>query len=246
MKIRIYELILYKYKITKELSAIIYNNFLVLSSTTLNSDFHVNNSNYYSIINDIDNYCFSILIIFGYYQEKNRTINDITDCFLNDIITIEKNIIIKFNENIKIDNNIFGYEIVEQIKLVNIPEEILFFNENNQTKLSNGDILNKKYSFNPNLDSVKSDIFYYLEYQNILKEPDYDKFNTYPIKIINCSSQSPSTSIDQRDFYTPKIFYGKKMTAKFKLCKDFCSCCKKDGNYIIHDNCQICIPTTIP
>ena len=242
MKIRIYNAYLTEYIISKELSTIIYNDLLILTSTAIDSKNTslISNSDEYMI----DEICFSIFMIFGYINSTNNII-DISDFFRNNNNNMENNIISQLLENVVIDNNIFGYEIMENIKLVNIPESIIFFNKNNKTKLSNGDILNKDYLFEPNLTIVENDLFYYLEYQFIAKEPDYDNYNIYPIDIINSSSIGSSFE-DQKEFYEPQIFYGKTNKAKFKLCEDFCTCCIKNNTFIIHKNCEICIPSTIP
>ena len=40
----------------------------------------------------------------------------------------QQNLISKLQENIKIDNNIFGYELVNQIKLIDFPSSLKFYN----------------------------------------------------------------------------------------------------------------------
>ena len=246
MKIRIYNMNLNEYMLTKELSSIIYNDFLILSTTIISfSDYSSINTQHGTYEDLIDQYCFSIFMIFGYINSTNYIL-DISEFFLYNNTNSEANIINKFLENVVIDNNIFGYEVLEKIKLVNIPESIIFYNKNNTTKLSNGDILNKEYSFEPNLDVVKNDFFYYLEYQLMAREPDYEKFNSFSMEIINISSVDSYSFKDQKEFFKPQIFYGKSNKAKFRLCEDFCTCCMKNNSYIYHKNCGMCLPSTIP
>ena len=236
IKIRIYNINLKKYKIIKELSLAIYNGFVIFSSTVLDLE----NEN---IRNEelIDTKCFSIFMMFGDISLKNSII-DISDFLPFNSTNNEKNLINGLLENAVIDNNIFGYENIEKIKLVSIPEVIIFFYNNTKKKLFNGDLLNSTYSFDYNLTSVnETDLVYYLEYQYMIKEPDYEKYNSFPINIINCSLTNSSPFIDQKEFYEPKLFYGKSNKAKlciFHSCfikSESESLCPKDFNYRIVD-----------
>ena len=96
MKIRIYEANLFKYKLKKELSTIIYNNFLIISSTVVPPEYEPHDPNDEA---EIDNNCFSIFMIFGYVHSKEYII-DITEYFLYQDITDENNIVIKLIKNI--------------------------------------------------------------------------------------------------------------------------------------------------
>ena len=77
-----------------------------------------------SITNSNEEY-FSIFLIFGYVNGEDSTI-DISKCLSeninsNDVITEDNNLILKLQKLGKIDNNIFGYEFSNQIKLITIP-----------------------------------------------------------------------------------------------------------------------------
>ena len=136
LKIRIYKSIFYKYKIYSELTSIIYNDYLVFSSTMVNSDEdNPNNEN-----------CFSIFLIYGYVNGTDKTIDNISEYFRDENDNNNKNIVEELTQNVNIENNIFGYEIVDKIKLISIPDEIIFNNKNNINMiLKNNDILDIRY-----------------------------------------------------------------------------------------------------
>ena len=233
LKIRIYKPNLTNYKYVKELATVIYNNYLVFSSTVVDPNSYVSE----------DNDCFSILMIFGYSNGQENII-DISSYFMDDNIKNENNLISKLNENITIDNNIFGYEIDENhIKLISIPDEVIFYNTigENLEKLSNGTILNSNYSFKQNDNLLKTYHLYSLEYQYIIQEPNYNKFNEYPLKIINVSSSDSVPFEDQAEYFNRTILYGRTNKVKFKLCHDYCGSCYKIGTSINDQKCESCL-----
>ena len=178
--------------------------------------------------------------IIGYTNITVNTI-DITDYFADDNINNAKNIVTKLTENIIIDNNIFGNEVARnKIKLVSIPDEIIFYNISENQKLINGNILDINYTFEVDMDLVRNDKYYTLEYQIIIQEPNYEKFNSYTIDIIDCPASGKHLE-DQENYFNQKIFYGKINTVKFKLCLDFCSCCRKYGKTNNAQICQSCL-----
>ena len=233
LKIRIYKSKLYKNKLNKELVLDIYNGYLVFTSTIIKSDITIPEGA------NFDQYRYSIFIIFGYVNGTDFMI-DISEYFMDDDISNENNIFIKLTENITIDNNIFGYEVInDKIKLISIPNEIIFYNKSNiNNKLLNGDILDKNYKFVQNVNLIKTDKYYSLDYQIIIKEPDFDTFNSYAIKIIDIPSIDPSLN---GDYFLPKHFYGRSNTVKFKLCHKYCASCKKIGNSINDQKCETCL-----
>ena len=230
MKIRVYKSKLYKYKIDKELEASLYNNHLVLSLTILKNEDNVPFSYKY------DDYYYSIFFILGYTNETDNIIN------ISDYLFDGKNIVTELTKNVTIDNNIFGYEVVyDKIKLVTIPDEMIFYNKNNENKkINNGDILDKNYKFEENINIIKTDKYYSLEYQPIIQEPNYVKFNSYAIDIIDCQSLN-NIFEDQDKYFNPKMIFGRINKAIFKLCFDFCSSCKNYGTTIIDQKCESCL-----
>ena len=113
--IREYEYSMSGYTIQKELSIFSYNNFFGFTSCV---DYPSEQRH-------------SILLIFG-YANATDTITDISPYFDDiDNYVINNKIFNKLKENIKIENNIFGYEIINEIKLITIPEQILIYNDEN-------------------------------------------------------------------------------------------------------------------
>ena len=116
MKIRKYYYDLDKYQLRKELTAFVFNGFLIFSSTAVTPvSYETSNFN-------------SLLVFFGYPNGTDDTI-DISP-YLMDVKPYDSdyNIYNYLISKIKIENNIFGYEKVEKINLVSIPDELLFYN----------------------------------------------------------------------------------------------------------------------
>jgi len=229
MKIRSFETNLNNlYEVSKELSADVYNNLLVFTST---------------VVNPGSTSEFSIFMMFGYINETDETIDiDISEYFMDDYINSNKNIVTELikNKNIIIENNIFGYEVKEQLKLISIPEEILFYNiiNDNEILLNNNDILNKNYTFKQNINKEKTNKYYSLDYQIIVKEKEYDDFNSMAKTTVDCPVSGSSSYVDQSSFFQPEEFFGRISTIKFKLCHEFCNTCNKFG---ISNNTQQCM-----
>ena len=222
MKIRIFYFDLNDHDISTGFEALIYNNYLAISSTVVKKDANINN--------DMNKY--SIFLIFGYMNGTDITMD------INKYINNNNNLVLDLTENIDIDNNIFGYELItDQIKLVYIPEPLLFYNNNSNKLLENNNILEKNYTLiqNGNFTSNNN----YLEYQIILIEAEYDSFNNISSEIIN-SSASGMQFIDERQYYNRSMFFGRTNTINFvsQKCHEFCLTCSELG---ISDNDQKCI-----
>ena len=218
MRVRVYQSVLNDYIPTNGFSTVVFNNYLVFTSTVYTS---VSENEY-----------FSILMIFGYANGTDSTI-DISPYFMDDNENNDNNIVTDLIKNISIDNNIFGYAPLEKIKLVTIPEQIKFF-DNSSIQLSNGTILDTNYKLMQNTELIKTDEFYFLEYQFIVEEPRYD--NEYEIDVI-------TYSIDSSSGYKEYQFYGRKNTLKFKLCHKYCESCQKFG---VSNDKQLCMTCLEP
>ena len=221
VKIRVYNYQLTNYKVVNELSAIIYNDYLVFSSTVklLISPGGV----------------YSIFMIFGYANEtENTIIIDISQYFSDiDNYDSNNNIITKLSEKLIIDNNIFGYIPANQIRLISIPNQIIFFNGNETDPLSDGDILEFEHKINQNNNLIKNNDFYSFEFQFIIQEADYETFYNYAHDLINDTSNSEN--------FEQKKFFGKTIIAKFKLCHKYCSSCKTLGTSDDDQQCMSCL-----
>ena len=212
-------LIIKKYdKLDKEFSIDVYNGHLMFTSTATKTSGR-----------------YSILMIFGYANYTDYDL-DISQYFMDDNDDIQNNLIDKLLENIQIENNIFKYSLVnDEIKLVTIPDELLFYNIDGTSviQVSNGDNLNKDYTFKQNQNIEKTDDYYYLDYQPILEEPTYSQYSDGTIKFIPINTQT-----EYQTNYQQKRYYGRAITVKFKLWHQYCEKCRKYG---LSNNNQLCI-----
>ena len=155
----------------------------------------------------------------------------------------DKNIITALTENVVIENNIFGYEIIrEQIKLNSIPNEVLFYNiiEDNEVPLSNGDILNRNYKFKQNLSLEKTNQYYSLEYQYYVQDPDFQTLYNLSVGVM------PNYDFETLDEYFGEDYVqyqylSKPITVKFKLCHEYCETCNKFGTSNDNQLCLSCL-----
>ena len=201
-----------------ELSADVFNGHLVFTSTCKK-----------------DSKEYSILILFGFANYTDNEI-DISQYFMDDNDSNENNLIDKLLEGIQIENNIFNYILVtSEIKMISIPDELLLYNKNTGSEIyvSNNDNLNRVYSFKQNQSNIKTDEYYYLDYQPIIEEVNYNSYSDGTIKFVEFNKNG----MYQND-YQPKRYYGRTITVKFKLCHRYCGKCTKFGT---SDNYQLCL-----
>ena len=230
MKLRIFKSNINDYKMVKEFSSVIFNGYLVFTSTVIDK----NQNNYFN-----DDICNSILMIFGYPNAIDNEID--ISLFLMDMENYnnENNLYNTLMENMNIENNIFGYEKVDKIKIISYPEDILFYKEEN-ILLTNGDFIEDNYKIYQNTNTIKNNNYYSIEYQYMVKEAEYNKFDTYAIKT-QVFTLSGSTIEDQSNYYTQNTFYGRIITLKFKLCYELCKTCSSLGISIDNQKCISCI-----
>ena len=203
-------------KFSSEISAFIYNDFLSFTATVMSPESSE----------------FPILLMFGYPNGTDFE-NDISP-YLNDTekYNASYNLYNYLIQKMEINNNIFGYEKVDQIKLISIPEELIFLNKTDNSPIINNDNINVNHILIQNDSIIKNNSYYYLDYQFMVKEPDY---KTLYSSYLNCSV---GDSINLSAYYVPKILYGRTNTLKFKLCHKYCKTCRKIG---ISDNNQKCL-----
>ena len=188
----------------------------------------------------------SIFFVFG-----NLTIyNNINITLEQDIIFNEENIyeikISEIKEKINIVNNIFGY-IIEGIKitkLINEENGFFIYSNNLKDKIKINQIIssNDTISF-----KILGDVGiklgnYSIEFQIIIKEPDYDNFilNAYPVEYYSINSENNDNNYSL--FFEPDIFVGKKFYINFSFnkCYKTCQNCSYFGDNINH-HCDICL-----
>ena len=213
-------------RFSKEMCAHEHNGFILFSATLESPPG-----------NDYD--VFSFMLIFGFANGTDLKI-DIYPFLMDTNNYNETNNLYDFLiEKIKIDNNIFGYEIIEKIKLISICDELLLYHgklgiNNKQTF----PVLNGSFDANHTLIQNKNitkeeDKLYMLEYQYIVKEPDYTTFYSK-----SCSQISSPDNYDGSEYFQPKIFYGRTNQLQFKLCHRYCLLCNEYG---ISDKDQKCL-----
>ena len=149
------------YNLQKEISAFIYNGFLVFSGTYNNGV----TSNYNSL-----------LVFFGYPYGTDTTINLYP--YLNDVSTFstapDKNIYTYLMDNMHLGNNIFGYVPDDNIRLITIPEQISFYslsasNAQGSSPLASDSFLVERHILEKNQE-LNAEQYFDLEYQYIVKE----------------------------------------------------------------------------
>ena len=222
-KFRIYNYTLFNdLRIKKELSVYSFKqDFLVFSSTMGPRN------------TDNGDPLTSFLIFFSYPNGTDFTIN-ISPYIKNaDNYDSTQNLFNYLMNTMKIENNIFGYKKVQKIKLVTIPEELLFYNENENTPINNEGFLYSNYILKQNTNKKKTDELYHLYYQFIAKEPSYSELYNSDIEIINSADYSSS--------YTSKEVYGRTNKLSFKLCHDYCETCYFFGGTNDAQNCTTCL-----
>ena len=219
IKIRYYSYSSNNYIFEKELAGHNYNDLLIFTITT-SKDYNYN----------------SLLMIFGYANGTDSEIDISPYLSDSDSYDINYNIINKLKEYLTIDNNIFQYEFINKIKLINIPEQLKFYNGNDpERELRNDDILEFNHNIKQNNELIKENNYYHFEYQFIIKEPEYDIF-------YSSSHQILSDDGDLSAYFIPQIFYGRTNTLKFKLCHQFCGSCKLYGISNDNQKCLSCLP----
>jgi hypothetical protein len=139
-----------------------------------------------------------------------------------------------------IDNNIFGYEKVEKIRLISICNELLLYKGKiGVNKEENTLAVNELFDSNITLLQNKAiekeeNKLYTLEYQYMVKEPSFETFYGSAHNVID----NILNNVDAKQYYNPKTLNGRVNILSFKLCHRYCIKCLEFG---ITDNDQRCI-----
>ena len=223
VKIRKYSYSSFNYYFDKELSGFNYNDYLMFTITAVKNE--LGGENYTSFF-----------MIFNYPNGTDDEIDISTYLFDCDSYDKNNNLITMLLEKLKIENNIFRYEQIDKIKLISIPEQIKIFNsEDLEQELHDEDILVYNYTLKQNEELIKTHNFYYLDFQYMIKEPEYSTF-------YDNSEQILGDTGDFSQYFTPRIFYGRTNTLHFKLCHRFCSSCTLYGVSDNDQKCLSCLP----
>ena len=198
-----------------------HQNFLILSSTIG----PINTEQPYS----------SILLFFSYPNGTDFQINISPYLQDSDNYDNTQNLFNYLMTTLKMENNIFRFEIVEKIKLTTIPEEILFYNGIDNTLLSDGSFIDNNYKLKQNTNKIKtSSDYYYLYYQFVAKEPSYKELYLSDVEIYR--------NDDYSNLYVPKEYYGRTNKLSFKLCHNYCDTCNSLGISNDKQHCASCLP----
>ena len=235
IKLRFYKIDifkLYSYKIFQDLSAILYNTYLTISLSVCITD---------KCDEKTDSF-FTSLLFFSYINGSDYNIN-ISEYFSNQDENNNDDMFLNFPKKSKIDNNIFGYQIEQKIKIISIPDEInlyLIINDNTKTPINVGEEYSSdiKLLISPKSDVIKNFSIYSIEYQYQYIEPDYDTFNQYPDKICDIGENL----VDQKEEFNSdiKTYYGRTLKIEFKLCNEKCKTCKSIGKSDTQTKCEEC------
>ena len=248
-----------------------YNGYLLFSATG-----QLENTFYYS--NENNNNYLSIFMAFGYANGTDLTI-DITK-FLNKEGPEEKiNFIDFLFQNLKIENNIFGYIPLSVIKLVSIPKEISISQYNfatdeeiniseenffknpfpespNSNYVPNGPFISSNcilakyfndeesescldfdYIIRENISLIKTSQYYYIDYQNFLRDFYLEKEEGEGIHIPQGRRLDEKRDVD---FY--EVYPGRINRIKFKLCHQYCETCFELNTFDNVQKCVSCLP----
>ena len=135
---------------------------------------------------------------------------------------------------------------MDSVKIISIPEEINlyhFIENGSESLIQNGNTLSidDYFKISAKSDDITNNELY-IEYQYLLRDPDFEKFN---IKSDNISAY-PNTndvSSQRNEYYSTfrNLYYSRVGKIRFKLCNDFCETCKSFGFFIYSQNCLSCV-----
>ena len=152
---------------------------------------------------------------------------------------------LKPGDYIKIENNIFCYQLLYVI-IDDIPDIsrgiIVTKNNEEKTQLKKGDILSINDEIIITYIGDKKDIErgnYTISFIPYIIEPKFDEDDNY-----QCSSEQDNFGERIQQYYIPNEKYGKKFNFDFTVghCFPSCSKCKKIGTEIMSQECDLCIP----
>ena len=184
---------------------------------------------------------FFFIILFGY--------NNISQSFNIENININNNdnlyYIINLNDylsnNIKINNNLFGYELI-RLKIsaiTGISYGIKYYVNtiNNNNIIKENDMVNISDVIIIDFSNaeVKIDNELYLEITQIIGEPEYDKFNSYADEIKVYGNE------DQKNYFQRYIFEGSSFKIRYTFgCYKNCDNCEYAGFTLDNQKCLSC------
>ena len=211
------------YNITEELSVDFFNGFLMFTASVV----PVNDGSLLS----------SLLLFFSYPNGTDFYLN-ISPYVMDSEYYSNDNLIEYLLNKCTIENNIFGYSLIDEIKLISIPNEIQFYREGSDAPLTNGEKISKSHKLKQNKNLIKYNKNYTLDYQFMAlgKGKNIDVFNQAHKKDI------PYQGEEFEKFYSQKTYYGRVNRLTFSLCHDYCETCKELGISNDDQKCTTCLP----
>ena len=174
--------------ITKDLSIDFYNNFLLFTASV-------------SPTNTMASFS-SILLFFSYPNGTDIDLN-ISPYLMDSENYSNNNLITHLLSTSKIENNIFGYSLINEIKLISIPDEIIFYKEGSNIAINDGGIISSNHILNQNKNLLKYNQNYILDYQFMAlgKSKNIEVFNQAHLKEINYEGSEFENSFSQEKYY---------------------------------------------
>ena len=214
-------------RFAKEMDASMYNGYILFTATLSDST---------------EDNTFAAMMIFGFGNGTDFT-TDISPYLMDTgYYSTEINLYDFLMSKMTIDNNIFNYEKVEKIRLISIcPELLLYKGTLNVDKEINTLPLNELFDANHTLlqnrlIQKKEDQLYTLEYQYMVKEPDFDSFYNSAHKV----KDDILKRVNAKNYYKPKTLNGRVNILSFKLCHKYCIECVEYGKNDNDQRCQNC------
>ena len=218
---------------TKQISGFLYNDFLLLSTT-------------YKPEEDRVNTYYSLLMIFGYANGTDSTI-DISKILINNNNENDSFSLFKFlYQNLTIENNIFGYVPEEKIKLIFIPKELIISKQQQNIfiSLENNSYIyqNDKIILNQSFSSIKTSRYYYIDYQYIVKEKEISNGMVHEVEKEDEEIKVNRWLSSSQNENEQKTYYGRINRLQFKLCHEYCQTCREIGISYNDQKCLSCLP----
>ena len=154
---------------------------------------------------------------------------------------------LNLNDNIYIENNIFGYKFVGT-KIISIPDKeltglLLTKRKEKSIILENDILINEQIVFSYISNTVITEGDYFIEFAAVIGEIDYETFNS---KIISTTIYGEQKN--QESFFSPLNYTGRYGRFNFNIkynynlnCYKNCYSCYKNGESEYEQNCLSCI-----
>ena len=179
---------------------------------------------------------FSSLIFFSYPNSTDLNF-DIIENILPSNENIQKGIMINLKDRLKIENNIFGYEL-KGIKILNYPNDIILTKDG--YPINPGAIIDKNDNIQLKFNSKKvySKRDYIIEYSYILTEPEYEEYNN---KAKSLYEEYGNDKQNERDNFQKNEYIGKSSNFIAILSENLQTQCKEELCSLCYSNSKKCV-----